>query len=175
MTCDFSPRHLVNVGETAVAYRLGPFERFQETWYPRLDFASPARFVSEHAARGPGVRVVVENLPPSSYYLEGEHAIYYIREGARFSGRAARRARAASGRACACSARRESWREYTGSALEVWLVREIERFPLLPEPEQVWGDRLLEQTQAYVSQDGRIEVLHIRLAPSAGEARGAAS
>ena len=55
--------------------------------------------------------------------------------------------------------------QYTGDAREVWLIRETERFPLLPEPGEVWGERLRGSERVFLSEDGRVEVLRIELAP----------
>jgi hypothetical protein len=170
-TADFNARHLLNVDGEQAAFRTGPFERHALLWYPRLDVASVGEFVNTTVDAGDGTRIVVENLPAAAYYVHPDHAAYYIREGQRFREISRERGTRDIWSGERLVSTREELADYTSSARDVWLIRETQRFELLPEPEQVWGERLLDQSQAYVSRDGRVEVLHLELAPPAEQAR----
>lgn len=167
LSSDFNPRHWWAVADEAVILRTGPYERFEKTWYWRPDYQSPARFIEQKAAADDDVRVVLMNVPPSSYYLSRPHAVYYPRDGARF--RLVSRER---GTIDLWSNQRllstpEGLKAYTRGAEDLWLIQEVKpSTPLLPDLETLWGERLRSIERAFVGRDGRIEVLHIELAPS---------
>jgi hypothetical protein len=82
LTEDFDPGHLARTGTPEVSFRLGAYEQRAATWYSRQDVLSPARFVAAHSAQDDAV--VVINVPPASYYLERDHAVYLDRSDDRF-------------------------------------------------------------------------------------------
>ena len=175
LTSDFNPRHLLRAGTEEVAFRSGPFAPFAPTWYPRLDVAAPAAFVDRTAEPGAATRIVVENLPAASYYLaDDEHAIYYHRESARFRQVGRERGTRDLWSGMRLLSTPGELAAYTRPAREVWLIREVERSPLMPEPEEVWGERLVGRERAFLSRDGRVEVLRLELAPPPPGAEGAA-
>ena len=167
LTSDFNPRHIAQMGTDAVMFRTGVFEPFWPTWYQRLDYESPARFVNGNAAPVDTTRIIVEYHYPTSYYLQREHAIWLPRNTEVFDLHSRVR-----GTVDLWSDRRllsteQEIADYTRTASDVWLIRSIDpAFPWeVPDPHRIWGDRVAEQSRSFVSRDGRIEVVHLRLTP----------
>jgi hypothetical protein len=167
LTSDFNPRHIAQMGTDAVMFRTGVFAPFWPTWYQRLDYEGPARFVNGNAAPVDTTRIIVEYHYPTSYYLQREHAIWLPRNTEVFDLHSRVR-----GTVDLWSNRRllsteQDIAEYTRTASDVWLIRSIDSpFPWeVPDPHRIWGDRVVEQSRAFASRDGRIEVVHLRLTP----------
>jgi hypothetical protein len=159
---DFDVRHLWNAGGREVSYRLGPFAAHELTWYPRSDYAGPARFAARAAPDD--ARIVVENLPPASWYLPRPHAVFYPREGNRFllTSREQGTVELWSNQPLLSTA--ADLAAYAAGAEELWIIRAIDRIEVLPDLDEVFDSRLLERERLYTSADGRIEVLRLRLA-----------
>ncbi len=167
-TSDFNPRHIVQVADAAVAFRTGPFEKFWVTWYWRFDYRSPAEFLNANVMPEDDARIVVQYHFPVSYYLEREHAIYIPRTMGIFVRHSQRQGTLNRWADRPLLSTPQELADHTRTAREVWLIRGVEdeeRFPEMPDMEEVWGDRLIEHTRAFLSQDERIEVVRIRLAP----------
>lgn len=64
-TDDFNVSHLKNVSAKEANFRMGKYERWQEHWYERFDYESPASFVNAHYGRGDAV--VVDSNPFDDY------------------------------------------------------------------------------------------------------------
>lgn len=163
---DFNPSHLIRPTDPDVAYRQGAFTGFQAPWYPRLDFSSPAAFVN--AAAGPDEPVVVEYHFTSGYYLDTDYAVYLPRQTLLFAQHSQREGTLHrwSGRPLLRSP--EALQAYVRDARTVWLIRDVrrqERFPQLPELDGAFGPRLRAAERVHLSEDGRIEVLRVELAP----------
>jgi hypothetical protein len=173
LTSDFDPRHIVATGDDPATFRTAPFEDHWLTWYQRFDFISPAAFVNRQALHEEA-RVVVEYQYPSSYYLDGPHAIYIPREWQDLyplHSREAGRIDAWSGQPLLDTP--EELATYTATAREVWVIRGTDRDrPELPDPEAVWGTRLQDVSQVFLSRDGRIEVLRVTLGTSSSAPAG---
>ena len=155
------------MGTDAVMFRTGVFAPFWPTWYQRLDYEGPAQFVNGNAAPVDTTRIIVEYHYPASYYLQREHAIWLPRNTEVFDLHSRVR-----GTVDLWSNRRllsteQDIAEYTRTASDVWLIRSIDpAFPWeVPDPQRIWGDRVVEQSRAFASRDGRIEVVHLRLTP----------
>ena len=156
-----------------MAFRLGQFERFEGAWIPHPDHRGPAEFLNRNDEIGPTTPIVIERLLPVSHYLDRKHAIYFGRDTTDF---------VLSSRA---KGTREKWTNnrllsmpaelaaYTASASEVWVVRWVDD-PAFGQVdlERVWAGRAPELTRAFLSEDGRIEVVRARLAPSPAAAGG---
>lgn len=159
-TEDFNPSHILHVDSFEATYRIGQFERFATTWYNRDDFAAPADFLA--ATAGPKELIVVEEAPAVSHYLEREHAVYLDRRGTRF--RLVSRDRGT----------RDLWSnqrllstptqlyDYTQGASVVWIVRAAQDRKWI-QPDDVWGGRLINVERPFLSPDGALEVLRVRL------------
>jgi hypothetical protein len=164
LTSDFDPQHIARMGDDRVTFRTAQFEDRSPTWYQRVDFMSPAEFVNRQRP-DEKARVVVEYHAPASYYLEGPHAIYIPREWQDIyplHSRERGTLDAWSGQPLLDTP--EELDAYTAMARDVWLIRGTDRArPGLPEPQATWGGRLQYVSRAFLSRDGRIEVLHITL------------
>jgi hypothetical protein len=165
LTPDFNPRHIAQIGTDAVTFRTGIFEPFWPTWYQRFDYESPARFVNSNATQVDSTRIIVEYHYPASYYLQREHAIWLPRHTEVFDLHSRVR-----GTVDLWSDRRllsteDEIADYTRAASDVWIIRSIDPdfHWEVPDPQRIWGDRLVEQSRAFVSRDDRIEVVHVRL------------
>jgi hypothetical protein len=178
---DFQPRHIIGVSGREANFRLGEFERYEPVWYWRYDYASPGRFASEATGSNDDEpRLIVVDQPPVSYYVERAHAIYIPRETQKFRGVSRVRGTVHLWSNQRLLSTFDEVREYTHSAQDVWLVRFRDprrdptgprrRFlseywaPPFPEGE-IWGDRLVTADRKFIGEDGRIEVVSIRLHP----------
>jgi Dolichyl-phosphate-mannose-protein mannosyltransferase len=173
LSSDFNPSHLLHTASPEVAFRLGEFERFENAWIPRPDYRSPAEFLDRHGEVGPTTSIVVERLLPVSHYLDRKHAIYFGRHTTDFVLSSRERGT------------REKWTNnrllstpdelaaYTVSAPEVWIIRWVVD-PAFSQVdlEILWADRMPELSRAFLSEDGRIEVLRVRLAPARDSPNG---
>jgi hypothetical protein len=163
LTGDFSPRHIFNVTDDRVVFRLDGYEKFRRVWYSRSDFASPAEFLNRAASSED--RIIVVNQPPVSYYVRKPHAVYYDRSNRRFTNvsRSQGTVDLWSSRPLLSTA--EDLRSFTRSASTVWLVRAHDPSSLRFDPGEVWRDRMVQTTLQYVGRDGAVEVLQVELVP----------
>ncbi len=163
---DFNPLHIARVASPEVEFRLGPFERFEATWYSRSDYASPAAYLDRVPGRE-GTRIIVLGNPPISHYLRADHAVYYHRADPRF-----RRVSREGGQIDLWSGRRllstvEEVRAYTARADRVLVVRSTLAAEEWLRLSDVWPDRLQGTRQELTSGNGRLEVIAVQLAPAA--------
>ena len=158
---DFHPRHLIGVNTPESIYRLGGFQRYEETWYERDDYASPARFV-EQAAR-PSEPVIASEVWPVSHYLQRAHAVFVALHGGQFTNvsREGGTLELWSGERLLGTV--DDLRTYTRCQPRVWIVQSTHH-GLRFLPEEVWGEELTKVETAYVSPDGGLEVLLVHLA-----------
>jgi hypothetical protein len=167
LSSDFNPSHLVRAGSLEAGFRLGEFQRFENAWVPHPDYRGPAEFLNGSAEVAPTAPIIVERLLPVSYYLDWEHAIYFGRHTTDFNLSSRERGT------------RELWTDnrllstpdelaaHTASAPEVWIVRwVVDPAFTQVDLESVWADRAPALSRAFLSEDGRIEVIHARLAPA---------
>ena len=159
---DFSPSHIRHIDSPAVVFRQGKFDRYAPTWHYRKDYKSPAGFL-DGIEKGRVSRTVVVNEPPVSYYLEADHAVYLERAGRPYRNVSRNRGTVDLWSNRQLLSTPDELRRYTAEADVVWIVRDRDprRHPF--EPEEVWGDRLLDVSPRFVGVDGRIEVLRITL------------
>jgi len=161
---DFNPGHILRVADEAVALRTGAFAGFAPTWYPREDYRGPAAYVAANAC--PDARVIVDNTPPVTHYLDRAHAVFYDRSNPRSRYRAVSREGGSvdiwSGVPLLGTV--EEVRAYSRAAAEVWLIRLTEAPRRGFEPVVVWGPAAAVERR-FLSQDGEIEVLRIRPGP----------
>ncbi len=160
VTEDFNPTHISSVTSRDATYRVGRFQRFHSTWYDRDDFRSPAKFVRE-AAR-PEEQIIVADVPPVSYYIGRNHAIYLDRGSHRFSNVARQRGTVDFWTGNRLLSTPGELSEHTRGDLAVWIVwpaSEWKPFRL----GDVWdGDYHIERR--FLNGDESIEVL--RVSPS---------
>jgi 4-amino-4-deoxy-L-arabinose transferase-like glycosyltransferase len=175
LSSDFNPSHLLRAGSPEVAFRLGEFEPFDRLWFPRPDHKGPAEFLNRLENIDPAARIVTIRLLPVSYYLEREHAIYFGRETTDFllsSRERGTRELWTNNRLLSTS---DELAAYTKAAREVWVVRWVDD-PAVVSNEvdlaAVWAGRAPELSRAFLSEDGRIEVIRARLAPARESANG---
>jgi hypothetical protein len=159
---DFHFRHITDISSEQVRFRLGEFKRYSLTWYARSDFESPAAFARSFADREPSSRVIVDGLPPVSYYLGRPHAVYYERSGRRFYN-----VSRVSGTVDIWSnqpllSTDEDLRSYTRCVDKVVLIRSSENGNQL-EVEKIWPVRVAVAAPAFTSIDRRIEVVVAKL------------
>ncbi len=159
LSSDFSPAHITRVAGSEVSLRTGPFERYAPTWYPRFDFRSPAQFLNTTA--GPRDGIVVAGVPPVSFYLEADHALYYERTDLRFFRVARERGTLElwSSRRLLSSA--DELRAFAAEHATLWVVRSIGARGALPAIESVLSDPRVRFERAALSQDARLEVLRV--------------
>jgi hypothetical protein len=148
-----------------VRFRLGEFKRYSLTWYARSDFESPAAFARSFADREPSSRIIVDGLPPVSYYLGRPHAVYYERSGRRFYN-----VSRAGGTVDLWSNQRllstdEELRSYARCADQVVLIRSSQDRNEL-DFAKIWPVRLASAAPAFTSIDGRIEAVVVKLRPN---------
>jgi hypothetical protein len=165
LTEDFHFRHITDISSEQVRFRLGEFKRFSPTWYARSDFESPAVFARSFADGEPSSRVIVDGLPPVSYYLGRPHAVYYERSGRRFYN-----VSRASGTVDLWSNQRllstdEELRSYTRCADQVVFIRSSQDRNEL-DFAKIWPVRLASAAPAFTSIDGRIEAVVVKLRPN---------
>ncbi len=172
---DFDPRHLAAAGGEGAAFRTGPFESKASLWYPRLDYRGVADHLREVAAAEPGSLFIVVNSPPLGRLFDDlNYASYLARDSFVFYEWSRNRGS------------RDVWKnrlllsepsEVRDAALPYKTVRLVRplSFASTLEPRLVWGERLQGVDQEFVSGDGRIEVLMVRLrAPQVGSIGAAA-
>lgn len=159
---DFNPRHLVHVASPEAVYRTGQFEKRETTWYPRDDFAAPARFINSFSNGDP---VIVHEAPSISYYVDRPHAVYLDRRAHRFPNVSRERGTVDFWSGQRLLSTGEDVANYTRCAERVWIVRMANERKWL-EPGEVWGGRLRDTGQAFVSPDGAVEVLRVDLDPA---------
>lgn len=163
---DFNIHHLMNAGSQDVGYRIGAYASFARTWYERWDFESPARFVDRNAWPAERDVIVVLGLGVVQYYLDLDCALYLSRSDSRFAivSRQQGTKDLWSGERLLSTA--GDLLQYTQEAGRVWLVRPIGSRQV--DVDSVWDARLKLTEIAYVSRDGRIEVVRIELSPKIG-------
>jgi len=64
-TEEFNYSHIKNVSALNINFRVGRYEKFQEHWYERIDYETPALFINEHYKQGDSV--VVDSNPFGEY------------------------------------------------------------------------------------------------------------
>jgi hypothetical protein len=161
---DFNPRHISAVAGPEASFRIGRFEPYAGTWYQRSDYPAAAVWVEREAGGDRDARIVVVGLPPVSYYLPSEHAVYYDRADPRFAAVSRER-----GTRDLWSQRRllstpEELREHTTGARRVFLVRSTHAEQQAFVPETVWGTQVRESSRRFRTVDGRVEVVSVELA-----------
>ncbi|MDH3603712.1 MAG: glycosyltransferase family 39 protein [Candidatus Tectomicrobia bacterium] len=163
MTSDWNPSHLTQVTAPEVNFRVGRFSAFADTWYPRIDFASPARFLDGPAAVAAAAPTVVLGQPPVSYHLRRDHAVYYAQQDARFFNVSRQRGQRDLWSGQRLLSTPEDLRHYTRDSQTVWLVRSVatRRHPF--RMADVWPQRLRHWEQAFVSEDAHLEVVRVTL------------
>jgi hypothetical protein len=167
MSSDFNHRHLVQAASPEVTFRRGDFERFNDIWYPRWDFATPATLLGSRARADEPV--IVADLPPVSAYLERSHAVYLPRGSHRFDNvsRTSGTVDFWSGRPLLSTPLEVC--QYSGDAKVVWIAWPGRQTgsPTAGslDPLDIWGDRFVVSTVEYGSPDGRIEVVRVELTP----------
>lgn len=156
---DFSPAHIAGVAGSEVSLRTGRFERYSPTWYPRSDFRSPAQFLN--ATAGPRDAIVVAAVPPVSFYLAADHALFYERDDLRFFRVARERGTLDlwSNRRLLSSA--DELRAFAAQHDTLWVVRSLGPGGALPALESILSDPRARPARAMLGQDGRLEVLRI--------------
>lgn len=165
LSSDFDPRHIAGVATPEVGFRTGRFQRFAATWYPRLDYVTPAALVDRELARDPGARAVVFGQPPVSHYLRSAHAVYYGHDDPRLPIVSRERGT------------RELWsgqplldtpselRAFARGAERILLVRSVGSGAELPIEEALGVSEAALQ-RLLVGRDGRLEVMAARLPSS---------
>ena len=160
---DFNPKHIVQVTTERVGFRKFEYNRFARTWYFRHDYRSPAEFINQNVSEEDAPRIIVVDQPPVSYYLKEEHAVYYSRNGDRFSNVSRERGTVDLWSNNQLLSTKQNLREYTKEITTVWLIRssspEMQRFRI----EEVWDTRLKSVSRMFLSIDGRIEVVQVKL------------
>lgn len=91
ITDDFHLLHVVDGSSKDINYRMGKYEKFQEHWYERFDYETPALYVNDHFKKGDVV--VIDSNPfaeylttPSSYFFSTRNA-YWFKQFSRNFGR----------------------------------------------------------------------------------------
>jgi hypothetical protein len=165
---DFHLRQITEVAEPSVRFRLGEFDRYQEIWYFRWDYESPAHYINELSALREDDKVVVAGEPPVSFYLRRAHAVYYDRRSNLFYDHSR-----VGGTIDRWSNQRflstpADLREYTKCAATVWIVRPVS--PVRPtfKDEEVWQERLVRAEEVSRSIDDRLAVIRAELRPASG-------
>jgi Dolichyl-phosphate-mannose-protein mannosyltransferase len=173
LSTDFNPSHLIRTASPEVAFRLGEFARFERGWIPRPDHRGPAEFLNRNDEVAPATPIVVERLLPVSHYLQREHAIYFGRHTEDFLLSSRKRGTREKWTDNRLLSTPEQLAAYTASAREVWVVRWVvdPNFSQV-DLEALWADRRPEFSRVFLSEDGRIEVIRVRLAPGPDAADG---
>lgn len=170
---DFSPRHLAGVAGPEASFRIGRFAGRDRTWYPRADFRSPAEFLDGRA--GPRDGIVVAGLPPVSYYLAHDHAVYIPRAELRFAHVSRQR-----GTVELWSSRRllgtaEELRDFAARHETLWLVRRADRAAADAALDSLLSAGGVRSERASVGLDGRVEVVRVEGLGAGAAAAGAPS
>jgi len=74
ITDDFHIVHVLDVSSKEVNFRMGKYEKFQEHWYERFDYKTPALYVNEHFKNGD---VVIIDSNPFSEYLNTPSSYFF--------------------------------------------------------------------------------------------------
>ena len=173
LSSDWNWHHITQLTEPPASFRLGPFQAYANTWYPRLDFASPSQFLNAQFLNTPAQlpsqsRIVVLGVPPVSYYLQPDHAVYYDRAKSRFFNVSRERGQRDIWSGQRLISTPDGLRHYTRGAETVWLVRSVERHRQPFQLTEVWPDRLRGEEPVFFSADARLEVVKVRLATGPG-------
>jgi hypothetical protein len=157
---DFNPAHLAGTDTSEVKFRTGRFAAYEALWYPRWDNRSAALFLDQ-AGLGSDDIVVAADTPPFSYYYSGPHFVYVARMHPRFPTVSRQQGTVDlwSGRPLLSTA--EELLRVTSAANDVWIITRLDHRPVVPT--EVWGPCLRSVERAFLSLDGRIEVLHAYL------------
>jgi hypothetical protein len=174
LSSDFNPSHLVRAGSPEVGFRFGEFEPFERLWFPRPDHKSPAEFLNRLEDIDPAAPIVVIRLLPVSYYLEREHAIYFGRDTTDFLLSSRERGTRELWTNNRLLSTPEELAAFTKAAREVWVVRWVDDPSEFKDVDlaTVWAGRAPELSRAFLSEDGRIDVIRARLAPAREPADG---
>jgi 4-amino-4-deoxy-L-arabinose transferase-like glycosyltransferase len=162
-TEDFNLDYLKNISNESVKYRTGEFQRYALTWYPRSDYATPAAFVNDFAARHGETKTVVLGQPAVSYYLNVPHALYYGRNEKRFFN-----VSRVAGTVDKWSNQRllsteEEVRNYTLAAENVLVIRSASEKRQTLDVASTWAGRMLDSATVFKGLDARVEVLLVKL------------
>ncbi len=159
---DFDPRHILDAGGRDASYRIGAFEGRQRLWYSRTDYQSAAEYLGSVAGSHPDAMFVVLDCPPVGRMFKAPGYVTYLpREGRPFYQWSRGEGRRAIWGGALMSTPGEL-REATRLLGTLWLLRRTAAAALL-EPAEVWGERLAESEREFLSRDGQVEVLRVRL------------
>ena len=62
---DFHPLHILDVSSAEANFRIGKYATYQEHWYERFDYDSPATYVNRHFLKGD--KVIIDSNPFADY------------------------------------------------------------------------------------------------------------
>lgn len=163
-TEDFGLDHMRNVAGDEASYRIGAHAGREATWYIREDYRSPAELLNATQLSG-REGVLAADVPPTSYYLERDHAIFYPRGSLRF-----RNVSREAGTIDFWTGRRllstpEDLRDFAAGLERVWLLRRADRREPVFDIEETWGDRVRHIESVYAGRDGRVELVRVDLSP----------
>jgi hypothetical protein len=65
VTEDFHFAHAIDASAMTVNFRMGKYEQYQDHWYERFDYKTPADFVNDHFKEGDSV--IIDSNPFSAY------------------------------------------------------------------------------------------------------------
>jgi hypothetical protein len=167
---DFSAQQMLHINSPDVTFQRGKFLRYASLWFWRQDDRSPAEFLNAHRNEVDALVVSIHarTLP---YYLhpEMDFAYYCSREGDdawRYGDIARSKGKVETWTARPLLGSEQELRDYTARIQSLFLVR-----PASPTAHwdwdininHVWFDRLVTYERAFLSSDGKTEVVKISL------------
>ena len=167
LTRDFNPKHIAEIATDRVEFRMSEYQRFSGLAIPRPDFKSAAYFLNEHADDDEYTRIIIANRPHLSYYLKQNHAIYYHRRRrGRFKSISRARGTLELWSGNRLLSTEKELKEYTRGITTVWIARRKHRKRRRRHhfrAQEFLKDRLENTSRMFLSTDGRIEILLVKL------------
>jgi hypothetical protein len=163
---DFHPGHIADVASQEASYRIGPWRRYEDLWYPRIDFRGPAEFLNQEIPAQRNEPVIVVGQDPVAHWLERPYAMYFRPNSSVFTylGRKRGTIHLWSGRPIVATP--EHVQALCARATTAWILRSVEPRRHGFNASEIWGARFIAERRAYVGEDGRLEVVRVSLTPS---------
>ena len=167
---DFHPAHIAHPDSLEASYRIGPYRRYEDLWYERIDFRSPAQFLNATLPAETREPIIVVGQDPIARWLERPFAVYLRPNSLAFFGLARDRGSRHiwSGQPIVSTV--TQLRDYAAGADAVWIVRSVSPERHGFEAEDAFEPRFVGEHRAYLGEDGRLEVVRVDLTPPGAKA-----
>jgi hypothetical protein len=162
---DFHPQHIASIAGPEASYRIGPWQRYEDLWYQRIDFRGPSEFLNREIPPERAEPVLIVGLDPVAQWLERPYGFYFRPNSLGFLslGRNGGTTHIWTGRPIVSGA--EQVRAFSAGAQTAWIVRFAGADRETFDAAELFGPRFVAEQRAYLGEDGRLEVVRVSLAP----------